>query len=164
MPTGTTGTTAWVVLVIEDINARMAAPQVVALQSAALATSQVQPFTAVMPDVVRRVRQYIASNPRNRLSQTENSIPPELKGTTCWLILQEMAARLSIAIKLSDDQKEEIKRANDDLDKLRNIVAPWLLISQPDDPEENPEIRLSGNATVLRSTTRKVTRESMAAI
>jgi hypothetical protein len=110
---------------------------------------------------VARIRQYIASNPRNQLSQTDNSVPPECKWMTVWLVLQDMIGRLSIAIPLNEDQKRQCVSANTDLDRLRAIVAPWLAISTPDDPETNPEIGVGVPATVLRANRRQMTRDTL---
>lgn len=166
MSTGTTGTVAWVLVTSDDLYSRMAGPQFDAVKSAALASSQDETsvFTAVMTDVVARIRQYIASNPRNRLSQTENSVPPELKDQTIWLILQQMMARLNIALDLKDTQKELIRQANEDLDRLRNIQPPYLLVGNPVDPEGNPAMQLGYPTTVVSSTTRKMTRTTLSAL
>ncbi len=164
MATGTTGTVAWVVLVSDDLYSRLAGPQLDAIRNAALADSQDENsvFDAVLPDVAARVRQYIASNPRNRLSQTENSVPPEVKQATIWLVLQEMMARLNIALELRDTQKAAIEQANTDLDRLRNWQKSrdWLLVSQPDDPEGNSAISFS-QTTLVSSSCRQMTRDKL---
>ena len=164
--TGTTGTVAWVVIAITDLYARMAGPQVDAISSAALNSGQsaTSVFNSVMPDVVNRVRQYIASNPKNRLSSTDNSVPPELKGCTVWLVLEEMMARLNIALELADTQKTLIAEANSDLNKLREIRYPWLLISAPVDPEAVPSMQVGPNATVVRHSHRQFTQRSLHAL
>jgi hypothetical protein len=157
-----------VVVVSDDLYNRMAAPQVDAIAAAAVSSGQAGSatavFDAVMPDVANRVRQYIASNPKNRLSSTDSSVPPELKSTTVWLVLQELMARLAIALELRPDQLRMIETAESDLNKLRNIQPPWLLISAPDDPEAEPSMQVGPNATVVRSSCRQFTQHSLHAL
>ena len=166
MPTGTTGTVAWVVITADDLYSRMAAAQADALKTAAIASSQDETsvFAAVMPDVVARIRQYIASNPGNRLSETENSVPPECKSMAIWLTLQEMMGRLAIALELRQDQKDLIAQANEDLNRLRNVNPPFLLISAPDDPEASPAMSAGGPVKIISSTTRRMTRDTLSAL
>ena len=170
MATGTTGSVAWVVITVDDLYSRLVAGQTDALRNAALGQNQSgsndsdSVFNAVMPDTVRRIRQYIASNPRNRLSQTENSVPPECKWMTVWLVLQDMIGRLSIALPLNDDQKRQVDSANRDLDRLREIQAPWLAISTPVDPETDPELSVGVPATVVRADPRTMTKCSLRAL
>jgi hypothetical protein len=168
--TGTTGTVAWVTIVPDDLYAHLNAPQADALRNAALSANQTgsdgadSVFYPVMQDNARRIRQYIASNPRNRLSATDYSVPPELKRMLEWFTLRDMLARLSIAIPLNPDQKDAIRNLEDDLDKIRNIQPPWLLVSRPVDPEASPEIQLGSNATVVRHSHRELSRHSMKAL
>ena len=166
MATGQTGSVAWVVVTVEDLYSRLVGAQMDALRNAALGSNQSgdDVFNAIMPDVVRRIRQYIASNPRNRLSSTDYSVPPECKWMTVWLVLQDMVGRLSIAIPLNEDQKRQVQSANDDLDKLRTIQAPWLAISNPVDPEPNPELKIGVNAVVVRADPRVYTKCSLRAL
>ena len=172
--TGQTGSVTWVVLTTDDIYSRLVGPQVDALRNAALGTLMNTPqtgasqsggtddvFNSVMPDTVARIRQYIASNPRNALSQTDNSIPPECKWMAVWLVLQDMIARLSIAIPLNADQQKQVTTANQDLDKLRNIQPPWLAISTPVDPEPEPSISIGTPAKVVTANRPQLTRCSM---
>ena len=161
MATGTTGSVSWVVITIEDCYSRMAAAQLDALKTAAVSDTQPDVFDTVMPDVVGRIRQFIVSNPRNRLSETENSVPPECKWMAVWLTLQEMMGRLSIALTLTDDQKKQIDQANTDLDKLRKMEMPWLLVSVPVDPESNPAMMAGPYVEVVSSTVRKMTRSTL---
>jgi hypothetical protein len=119
-------------------------------------------FYSVMPDVTRRIRQYIASNPRNVLSMTDWSVPPELKWCAVWLTLQDMITRLAIALPLNDDQKMQIEKANDDLEKVRQWTnRVYLAISNPIDPQSNPELSVGVPATVITSSRRQFTQHSL---
>ena len=168
--TGTTGTVAWVVIAESDLYSRMAGPQVDAIKTAAINDSQDDGaggstvFNQIMPDVVTRIRQFIGSNPRNQLSSTENSVPPEAKWMAVWLTLQEMMGRLSIALELTSDQRKQIDKANEDLEKMRLFVPPWLLVSAPVDPETNPALKAGPYATVIQSDSRMMTRNSLKAL
>jgi hypothetical protein len=121
-------------------------------------------FNACMYDMAKKVRQYIASNPRNRLSQTDASVPPELKDMLIWLTLGQMIGRLSIALPLNPDQKARLDDAMKDLDKLRNIEPPWLAISNPVDPEPNPELTVGVYGTVIHKDCRQATQRSLRAL
>lgn len=157
---------------MDDLYPYIAAPQLEAIRSAALASANSPQdnqsiddvFAAQMPSAARRIRQYIASNPRNRLSETENSVPPECVQMLVWFTLQDMFVRLSIAMALTQDQKDAIRTCEDDLDKIRSITPPWLAISSPVDPEEESELSLGVKATVVRSSCRQMTRTSLHAL
>ena len=159
-PTGQTGSVAWTVITVDDLYSRLVGAQVDALRNAAVGDNQTGDFVFndVMPDITARIRQYIASNPRNRLSQTAMSVPPECKWMAVWLTLQDMIGRLSIAIPLNDDQKSQVAAANKDLNLLRSIEAPWLAISTPVDPEPAPALTVGVPATVVHSDCRQFTR------
>lgn len=175
--TGQTGSVAWVVITTDDLYSRLVAGQLDALRNSALGTLMNNPqtgaaqtggtddvFNTIMPDTVARIRQYIASNPRNQLSETDNSIPPECKWMTVWLVLQDMVGRLSIAMPLNDDQKRQIDAANKDMDRLRSIQPPWLAVSTPIDPEPDPSIGVGVPATVISANRRQLTRHSLRAL
>jgi hypothetical protein len=108
--------TAWIVITAAHLNDYSAGAKVNALRTAALAGGQADPFTNVSADVIARVRAQIGSNKTNQLSATANSVPPDLKTHTCWLIIQAMQGRLP-GLKLTDDEKEMVKKAEDYLAK-----------------------------------------------
>ena len=161
--TGQTGSVAWVVITVDDLYSRLVGPQVDALRNASLGDNQTGDFVFndVMPDVTARIRQYIASNPRNQLSQTAYAVPPECKWMAVWLTLQDMVNRLTIALPLDENQKKQIDRANADLNLLRNLTPPWLAISTPVDPQPNPELTVGVPATVVHADWRQMTRHSL---
>ena len=156
------GTVTWVVITVNDLYPFLVAPQLNALRTAALATGQNDPFTDLLPIQAGRVRDYIVSNPRNRLSATANSVPP---GTCvwclCWLMIEALQVRIP-SLKLTEDQKKEISNAKNELEKIRRAVANnQLLIPQPDDPIDNPPQAFGPNAYVVSSETRLATRETL---
>lgn len=159
------GTVAWVVITASNLNAFLAAPQLAALRTAALATGQADPFTEQLPIQAGRVRDYIVSNPRNQLSATANSVPP---GTCvwclCWLMIEALQVRIP-SLKLTEDQKKEIQNAKNELEKIRRaIAANQFLIPQPTDPMSDPPQSFGPSAYVVSSSERLATRETLAGL
>ena len=95
---------------------------------------------------------------RITISSTAYAVPPELKSTTCYLIIEAMQQRLMIA--LSEDQKTAISRAYSDLDIAGTDKLP---ISTPDDPEA-PAVQAGGGISVVSSRTRTATGNTMRGI
>lgn len=134
----------WITLVADDLRPYLVAEQLEALQSEALGAGQAAPFTEVMPDVVRLMRAYIASNPDNRVDAGELTLPPELKLDATYLIMAPMLGRLGIA--LTKDQSAALDRAHSTLIALREKK---LVVSKPDNPVL-PEVQ-GGTGTELVS-------------
>ncbi len=120
----------WITIAVTDLNDYLVAAQVSALRTAALAGGQADPFTNVMHDVVNEVRFKIQSCASNALSLTAYSIPPELKKTACYLILEAMQNRIP-GLKLTEDQKTQADRA---VAQLNRIADCRDKITQPTDP------------------------------
>ena len=118
---------SWITLTASDLRAYLVAEQLTALQSEALGAGQADPFTELMPDVVRMIRAYIASNPVNRVDATELTLPPELKLDVTYLVIAPMLGRLGIP--LTKDQSAALDRAHSTLIALRDQK---LVVSQPD--------------------------------
>jgi hypothetical protein len=154
------GTVAWVVITADSLYPFLVAPQLDALRTAALKTGQADPFVSQLPVQSSRVRQSIASNPRNRLSATANSVPPECVWMLCWLMIEALQDRIP-QLKLTDDQKKQIEDAKADMEKLREREDTQLLISQPNDPESDPAMAFGPTATVVESSTRLATRRTL---
>ncbi|MEW6306184.1 MAG: hypothetical protein AB1705_22185 [Verrucomicrobiota bacterium] len=149
----------WITLTAEDLNDYLAAPQVSALRTAALAAGQGDPFDEIMPDVVSRERLKIESCARNRLSATPNSIPPELKWAACYLILEAMQLRIP-TLRLTKDQQAQAMRA---VDELNRVAACKDVVTAPDDPLE-PSSQRGGQIEVVRKSKGLATRESLAGL
>ena len=143
---------AWVVIAVTDLNDYLVGAQVTALRSAALASGQADPFTAVMRDRASYVRNRISK--RINISATNYAVPPELKTATAWLILEAMQNRLPLM--LSED-KRMIERAYKDLDIAGTDDLP---ISTPADPM-TPSVQASGGVRVVSKRTREATGSSM---
>jgi hypothetical protein len=162
------GTVAWVVITVSDLYPYLVAAQAAALRTAALSFSdpvQGDPFTDIMPKIAAVVRTAIASNPKNRLSATANSVPPECVSLLVWLVLEQMGTRISLGIPLNEDQKKCISDSKETLEKIRRWKdREWWLISEPNDPEDAPSQSVGPRATVVHSETRLFTRETLQAL
>lgn len=149
---------AWITIIAANLNDYLVAEQVDALRTAALAAGQADPFTNVSADVIRKVRQYIASNPDNVVDATELTIPPELKIDVCHLIIAPMLGRLGIA--LTKDQDKQLDLAHSTLIALREKK---LLVSKPVDAVE-PDVQSNNGAELASSTTRRATTKALRAL
>lgn len=145
----------WITIAATDLNDYLVAEQVDALRTAALAVGQADPFGAVAPDVIRKVRAYIASNGSNQLSSGALSIPPELKLDVCYLIIDPMLGRLNIA--LTKDQERAVEGANE---TLKLIASGKLKVSKPDDAVK-PTVQGGPAVQTASAATRRATRETM---
>lgn len=151
-------TVAWQRIEVEDLNDYLVSVKMDALREVALANGQDDPFEAVMPDVVARIRNKIKSNRTNRVSATTNTVPPELFTCACYLIIEAMNSRLPAnSVRLTEDQKEIIRKCERD---LTDVVSGSLVISAPTDPED-VDVQAGGAAQVVTSSTRVCTRSKM---
>ncbi len=147
----------WITIVVTDLNDYLVGAQVSALRTAALAAGQADPFTAIMPDIVNRIRLKIESCKTNRVSATALTIPPELKWIACYLIIEAMQVRLP-ALKLTEDQKNQVKAAKDEL----NLIAKCdSVVSEPTDPLEPGDAQVGGAIEIASKTTRQFTRDKL---
>lgn len=147
---------AWIVITATDLADYSVGAKVDALRTAALASGQSDPFTAVMPSVVATCRNYIAGRAGTQLSATADSVPPEAKGHTCWLIIESLQARLP-GLRLTDEEKRMIDRA---WSWYRDVAKGVLPVSTPDDPIEAP-VQSPGRITLVSSSPRLATRETL---
>ncbi len=146
---------AWITIAVSDLNHLMLAEQLDALRQEALAPGQADPFTAIAPAVIAKVRAFIASNPENQVDSNEATVPPELKLDVCYIILAPMMIRLSQP--LSVDQQKQLDIAHSTLVALREKK---LLVSTPTDAV-TPDVQGAGSVELASSTTRQITREKL---
>ncbi|QYM80283.1 hypothetical protein K0B96_06620 [Horticoccus luteus] len=146
---------AWIALTADALNAYLVAAQLTALRTKALAPGQADPFTEIAPDIIRKVRSYIASNPANAVDADELTIPPELKTDVCYLILGPMLGRLGIG--LTKDQAQQVEVARSTLVALRDKK---LLVTRPADAV-TPDVQGEGGVTIVSAPPREMTRESL---
>lgn len=149
---------SWLTLTAADLNAYMVAEQLDALRTEALAPGQADPFAEIAPDVVAKVRAYIASNPANQVDADPAKIPPELRGDVCYLILAPLLIRLGGSP--TDAQQKQIEIAHTTLIALREKK---LLVSQPANPIA-PEVQGGSNVELASSTPRKATSRKLSCL
>jgi hypothetical protein len=145
---------AWLNIAVADLNDYLVGAQMSALRTAALASGQADPFTNIMHDRCSYVRNRISK--LLSISATAYAIPPELKTTTCWLIIEAMQTRIP-QLKLTEDQKSLIARAYKDLDIAGTDDLP---ISVPSDPE-TPAVQTGAALEQVSTPTRKATRSKL---
>lgn len=148
----------WITLTVTDLNAYLLAEQLDALRSEALAPGQADPFTEIAPDVVAKVRAYIASNPDNQVDADPATIPAELKTDVCYLILAPMLIRLGQPI--STDQAKQVDLAHSTLIALREKK---LLVSQPANPIA-PAVQGGSGVEIASVTKRRATSKSLSCL
>lgn len=146
---------SWITIVVSDLRAYLVAEQLAALQAEALGVGQADPFTEIMPDVVLKIRAYIASNPENLVDSAALTLPPELKLDACYLILQPMLNRLGI--ELTKDQTAALERAHSTLIALREKK---LLVSRPAAPVE-ADVQGGAGAVLVSAAPRQATANSL---
>ena len=146
---------AWTTIAVGDLDHYLVAEQTLALRSAALAEGQADPFTEIMPAVVRRIRNQIEACSTNRLSATENTVPPSLKDYACFLILEEMALR----IPQLEFTAQQAKMADVARDYLKKVATCDAAVETPPDPLEPPDVESRGAVQVVTSTRRVAMRE-----
>ena len=128
---------AWITLTADDLNDYQVAKIIAAARTKALATSQADPFNAVMPDVIARMRDDIRGCKTNQVSATPNSIPAGLRSEAIYLIIESMQARLP-GVSLTEELKTLIADAKKRLVRISRCEVP---IETPDDPLPSGEVQ-----------------------
>jgi hypothetical protein len=141
---------AWITLQLSDLNDYLVGAQVTALNTTALAAGQSDRFTKTMTDMVNRIRVKIEGCPRNHISATPLTIPPELKWVACYLIIEAMQAGVP-GLKLTDEQRNQISRANEQLIRIADCKD---VVSLPDDPLTPVDVQRGGETQLLSSSKR----------
>jgi hypothetical protein len=145
---------AWITLTADSLNAYLVAAQLTALRTKALAPGQADPFTEIAPDIIRKVRAYIASNPSNVVDAVELSIPAELKSDVCYLILAPLLGRLGLA--LTKDQAQQLDLAHSTLIALREKK---LVVTKPDTAVA-PDVQGGSGTEIISAPRREATRQT----
>ena len=97
--------------------------------------------------VVAQVRSRVGSRPGNRLSADAALIPPELEAQALTLIAAALRSSPSIALPLSQDQRDQVAAARKDLD---SVAAGTYLVSMPDEPEPAPTTQGPGASQLVQ--------------
>lgn len=135
----------WITLSLTDLNDYLVGAQVAALNSSALASGQSARFTNIMTDMVNRIRVKIESCPRNYVSATPLTIPPEVKWIACYLIIEALQSAIP-GLQLTEDQRNQIAKANAQLDRIAECKDA---VSIPDDPLVPADVQRGGQAQLL---------------
>ena len=138
---------AWISLSLSDLNSYLVGAQVNALNTAALAAGQSDRFTGIMTDMVNRIRVKIEGCPRNHISATPLTIPPELKWVACYLIIEAMQTAVP-GLKLTDDQRNQIAKADDQLTRIADCKE---VVSIPNDPLTPADVQRGGQTATRQS-------------
>jgi len=120
--------TPWITISPETVYDYLAAPQVEVLRHSALARQQEDPLPALIRDICEQMRAEISAWPSNHLDRTAHTIPPPLKASACWLIIEAAQTRIP-GLKATEDQ---IRLAEEARQRLRRIAQGELPIGQPD--------------------------------
>ncbi len=129
-----------------------------AIKTAALATAQTEPLTAMLAKVVQEVRGYVAAHRQNTLGDGI-TIPDELEAAACAIARYRALNRLPTKSLLTETRVSEYRDA---LALLRDVAAGKFAIEQPATPSDQV---ISGPAVeVASSTTRKATRDKLSGL
>jgi len=132
--------TNWITITADNLNEYQAGKLVAAARTKALAASQTDPFLAVMPDVINRMRDDIRGCKSNQVSATPLTVPPGLRGEAVLLTIEAMQPRLP-GIKIDDDLRTLIDDAKARMKRISKCEIP---IEIPNDPLTTPDVQLGG--------------------
>jgi len=149
--------TNWIVIIADDLNQYQAAKLVAAARTKALAASQPDPFLAVMPDVINRMRDDIRGCKSNQVSATPLTVPPGLRGEAILLTIEAMQPRLP-GITIDEDLRTLITDAKARMKRISKCEIP---IETPDDPQPAGEVQSSSAIEQVSGGERVATREKM---
>ena len=144
----------WLTISLADLNNYLVGAQVAVLNSSALAAGQSDRFTKIMTDMVNRIRVKIEGCPRNHISATPLTVPPELKWVACYLIIEAMQAAVP-GLKLTDDQRNQITKANEQLTRIADCKE---VVSLPSDPLTPVDVQRGGQAQLVTHARRTASR------
>lgn len=154
----------WITITAADLRDYSVASKVTALRTAALGSGQADPFDAVMEDVVSAIRVQIQSKWPNHVSETANSIPPEMKTHVCWLILQALQTRLP-GLNFTPPEEAMIKAAREYVD---NVATGKYTVSKADDPISPRDVQNNAGIEVVTpstdATVRPVSKSTLAGL
>lgn len=147
----------WITLQISDLNDYLAANQVQALQTIALANDQDNPLNEIIDDITARIRAEISGNHNNILSMNKTEIPHDLKSCACYLVLEAAQTRLT-GLQLSNDQ---IRMANESREYLKRIAQGEIPISLPDGALSSSEFSKYSGCEVIHHRAPSATSHSL---
>lgn len=138
---------AWTTIELTDLPNYLVGAQVSAINTAALAQGQTDRFTEIAGNVVTRIRNAISTS-NQVLSATAGTIPPEMKGAACYIIIGQLQTSLP-GLKLTEDQKKQLDLAEQ---YVRDVAAGKMKVTMPTDPETAPDVQGGPTVRLLRAT------------
>jgi phage gp36-like protein len=135
---------AWITISEDAIRSKLAAVELQALRTAALADGQADPLPEIVARTVDEVRGYIGACERNRLGPA-GTIPAQLESAALAIVRYRLATRLPVRTLLTEERKEEQRDA---LTLLRDVAACRYAVEQPD--EAGPErLAIGGTPKII---------------
>lgn len=123
----------WTTLTADDVRTRLAAAELAALQTAALASGQTDPLPEIVAAVTDEVRGYIAANHANELG-VAGAVPPRLVSAALAIIRYRLATRLPVKSLLTEDRVKENEAA---IRLLERVAAGQFAIEDADGNEQS---------------------------
>ncbi len=119
---------AWITLTTDDLLRSLSSAEHDAVRTAAVRVGQEDPVAAIIEDVVREIRGYVAGNASNTLG-TGATIPDELKGASLARVRYEAFTRLPVGRALLTEDR--VKANEQAIQLLRDVAAGRFAIVQP---------------------------------
>ena len=120
----------WVAVTKDNLKAFLNDDQLEALTADNKASGQSDRDTVVIPTVCDEMRDDIENNGQNVVDSVAHTVPPGLVKTAVWLILNQLSLTHSAVLKLTDEQKTEVKDAKARMERIRTgeqkVAAPVL--------------------------------------
>lgn len=129
--------TNWIAITADNLNEYQAGKLVAAARTKALAAGQADPFLAVMPDVINRMRADIRGCKINQVSATPLTVPAGLRGEAVLLTIEAMQSRLP-GITIEEDLRTLIDDAKARMKRISKCEIP---IETPDDPQTPGDVQ-----------------------
>jgi len=146
---------SWRIITEADVLTKLSSPELEAFRSAAIAGGQADPITSAIDNVTDLVRGYVASNNKNTLDTSTDTIPERLIPSAVDILVVDIPARAAGTQIDPDDVRYKAKVAAIKL--LEQVAAGKFSI---EDPVSGSESATSG-ATIVNPRTPRVTRDNL---
>jgi hypothetical protein len=146
----------WITLTVTALNDAKAATLISAVQTTSLASGQGDPIPALISQIVEELRGAIGFSGKYGVSETEGTIPPNLKDMAVQKIVRICKRRLEQT--LNQDDRDDEASYQKRLDYIRRGEWP---IDQPDDPLATAPSTPNGKVSEVRAPARRFTRAQL---
>lgn len=140
---------SWTTLTADHVKTRLAAAELAALQTVALAVGQTDPLPEIIAAVTDEIRGYIAANSSNQLGAA-GAVPPRLESAALAIIRYRLATRLPVKSLLTEDRVKE----NEAAIRLLERVAAGNFAIEDSAGNEVSGVRIEQASTPTRTATR----------